>query len=337
MQPRLPTASRGEIIIYRSPQGRTQLAVKLHRDSVWLTQAQIAGLFGRERPAITKHLNNIFSSGELAASSVCSIMEHTAADGKTYKVRSYNLDAVLSVGYRVNSKRATQFRIWATATLRQHLLKGYTINQQRLREKGERGIEEFEQAVALVRRTIAARVLTDDETKGLLDIITGYAQSWLLLQKYDTHALDAPVLKHAPARFDYDFCLRAIEELKAALVKARNASSLFGVEREYSLERIVGSIVQTYGRKQLYPSIEEKAAHLLYFIIKDHPFVDGNKRIASFLFIVFLARHRRLFNKRGEKKINDNALVALALLIAESDPKQKTILVTLILHFLTER
>ena len=335
MQSRLPIASRGEVIIYRSPHGRTQLAVKLHRDTVWLTQAQIAGLFGTQRPAITKHLNNIFSSGELAASSACSILEHAAADGKTYKVRYYNLDAVLSVGYRVSSKRATQFRIWATATLRHHLLKGYTLNQRRLKEKG---LEEFEQAVSLVRRTIAARALSEGETKGLLDIITGYAQSWLLLQKYDMRALDAPALRQSAARFDYAFCLRAVSELKAALLKARNASSLFGQERERGpFERILGSIAQTYGRKALYPSIEEKAAHLLYFIIKDHPFVDGNKRIASFLFIVFLARHKCLFNKRGEKKINDNALVALALLIAESDPRQKSLLVALTMHFLTER
>jgi death-on-curing family protein len=308
--------------------------VKLQRDTVWLTQAQIAALFGTQRPAITKHLNNIFASGELKASSVCSILEHTAADGKTYTVRYYSLDAVLSVGYRVNSKRATQFRIWATTLLRQHLLKGYTLNQRRLKEKG---LKDFEQAVALVRKTILARELSEGEAKGLLDIITGYAQSWLLLQKYDTQALEAPKLKTAAAKFDYDFCVRAIGELKAALITKREATSLFGQEQAHGLTQIIGSIIQTYGKRPLYPSIEEKAAHLLYFIIKDHPFVDGNKRIGSFLFIVFLARHKQLFNKRGEKKINDNALVALALLIAESDPRHKSLMVALVMHFLAER
>lgn len=334
MREQTPFAPRGEIAIYRSPQGTAQLAVKLQKDTVWLTQAQIASLFGTQRPAITKHLNNIFASGELKASSVCSVLEHTAADGKTYRVRSYNLDAVLSVGYRVNSKRATQFRIWATSVLRHHLLKGYTLNQPRLKE---RGLTEFEQAVSLVRKTLIARELSEGEAKGLLDIITGYAQSWLLIQKYDTQALDTPRLKKAAVRFDYAFCIRAIGELKSALVKKKEASSLFGQEREHALHRILGSLAQTYGKRPLYPSIEEKAAHLLYFIIKDHPFVDGNKRIGSFLFIVFLARHRHLFNKRGEKKINDNALVALALLIAESDPKQKSLMVTLVMHFLAER
>lgn len=232
--------NKGEIAIYETPKKEVKLDVRLEKETVWLTQKQIAILFGTQRPAVTKHLNNIFKAGELNKNSVSSILEHTAADGKTYKTQFYNLDAIISVGYRVNSKRATQFRIWATKTLKDHLIKGYTINEKRL--------------------------------------------------------------------------LEAREKFKA----------------------ILGNIYQTFGRKELYSSLEEKAAHLLYFVIKDHPFVDGNKRTGSFLFIYFLNKNNYLYRQSGEKKINDNALTALSLLISVSDPKDKDILTKITTNLISD-
>ena len=323
---------KGEIIIYKDK--TSKIEVRLENNTVWLTQAQIASLFGTKRPAITKHLRNIFASGELQEKSVCSILEHTAADGKTYKIQFDNLDAIISVGYRVNSQNATKFRIWATKILRDHIIKGYTINQKRL---AETGLREFENALVLVRETIEKKALTGDEARGLLRVITDYANTWLLLQKYDEGKLTtAGVRKKVSYTLTYEDARYAIDELKRKLIAKKEAGDLFGMERDH-LAGIIGNINQSFGGRTLYPSVEEKAAHLLYFIIKDHPFGDGNKRIASLLFIVFLARNRHLFTKRGERKINDTALVALALLIAESKPSQKEAMVKLIVNFLKER
>jgi len=319
----------GEIIIYRSKEGRAELEVKLQEETVWLTQEQVALLFNTERSVITKHLSNIFESGELDEKRNVQKM-HIPNSDKPVKI--YNLDAIISVGYRVNSKRATQFRIWATTVLRNHIVKGFTVNQKRLRENG---LNEFEEALGLIKRTLQARALTDNESKGLLEVITGYASTWVLLQKYDQSALAEPKKHKARKKFDYDFSKKAIEQLKLELVSKNEASELFGHERGGAFEGIIGALHQTFDKKELYTSIEEKAAHLLYFIIKDHPFTDGNKRIGSFLFIVFLAKNNYLYKKNGEKKVNDNALTALALLIAESDPKHKKMMVLLIMNFLS--
>lgn len=325
--------NRGEIIIYKTKGKRISLNVRLEKETVWLAQKQMAGLFGTKRPAITKHLRNIFKDKELNEKSVCSILEHAAADGKKYRTKFYNLDAIISVGYRVNSQRATQFRVWATKVLKDHIIKGFTINQKRLKETN---LKEFEQAIGLIKKTIGAKKLSSKEAKGLLKVITDYANSWILLQKYDKRQLDIKKTAKTKYRFDYNETLQMIIELKNNLIKKKQASDLFGAERKDELKGILGNISQAFGGKELYPGIEEKAAHLLYFIIKDHVFADGNKRIGSFLFIVFLARNNYLFNKRGEKKFNDNALVALALLIAESNPKDKDIIIKLIMNFLNE-
>jgi prophage maintenance system killer protein len=326
--------NKGEIIIYQPKTGGPRLEVALEKESVWLTQSKIALLFGTQRPAITKHLKNIFKSGELIPKSVSSILEHTAADGKVYKTQFYNLDAIISIGYRVNSKRATQFRIWATKVLKDHILKGYTINQKRLQEKG---LAEFEQAVAMIKSALETKKLKGAEAKGLLEVITKYAQSWLLLQKYDEEKLSLPIKQGKPKyKLQYNEAIEAISDLKNNLLVKKQASGLFGQERGETLAGIIGNIYQTFSNKELYASIEAKAAHLFYFIIKDHPFSDGNKRIGSFLFIVFLSRNNYLLDKKGERKFNDNALVALALLIAESDPKQKEVLIKLIMNFLSK-
>lgn len=326
----------GELVLYKTRDGKTSLELKLKKETIWLSQAQIAALFSTQRPAVTKHLGNIFKTKELDKNSVCSVLEHTASDGKTYKTKFYNLDAVIAVGYRVNSKKATQFRIWATDVLKDHLLKGYTFNQKRIRKLRDGQLKEFQQAVGLISKTIETKQLTGSESSGLLRVITDYASSWLLLQKYDEGQLEAGKSTKAKYFLNYEDAADAVTELKRELTRKKEAGALFGLEKDKSFQGILGNLNQTYGGEELYRGIEEKAAHLLYFIIKDHPFGDGNKRIGSFLFILFLARNRFLFKKNGKRKINDNALVALALLIAESDPKQKDVMIKLIINFLKD-
>ena len=316
-----------KIVIYESPDHKVNLKVNLQNESVWLTQEQIALLFGVNRPGVTKHIRNIFNDKELIKDSVCSKMEHTAADGKKYKTQFYNLDLIISVGYRINSVLATQFRIWATSVLKGFIINGYALNKERLFQKG---LEELNQAVKLISNTVRSKQLSLGKSRGLLEVISGYASSWLLLQKYDENSLEKPKAKKAKFKLVYDFCVDAINRLKRELVKKKEASDLFGQQRNKQLEGTVNSIYQTFDGKDLYEGIAEKSANLFYLIIKDHPFTDGNKRIASFLFILFLAKNDYLYDKKGDKKINDNALVALALLIAESDPKQKEVMIALI-------
>ena len=285
---------KGEVIIY---EGRVE--VKLQQNSVWLKQDQIAELFGTERSVITKHLSNIYKSGELDEKSNVQKM-HIAGSDKP--VKFYNLDTIISVGYRVNSSRATKFRVWATNVLRSHLIKGITINQQRIKESRAQQLAELKKALILIETT-KNKVLTFDEASGLLEIITNYANTWLLLQKYDEGKLEIGQLtKKVKKTIDYADAQKSIAELKDDLISKKEASDIFGQERGKTLEGILNSINQSFDGRQLYPSLEQKAAHLLYFIIKDHPFVDGNKRIASLLFLVFLARNNHLLNKKSQQK-----------------------------------
>ena len=319
-----------KIILYQSKGGEQVLDVTVEGETVWLSLNQLADLFNKDKSTISRHIKNIFEEGELEKNSVVANYATTATDGKTYQVEHYSLDAIISVGYRANSSQATKFRIWATQVLKNHILKGYTFNQKRLQEKG---FDEFEKAVALIKKTIDRKDLTTDEATGILKVITDYANSWLLLQKYDEDALVEPTKKvDSEYVLDYSEVQEAIIELKRTLIDKKEASELFGQERE-SLEGILGNVYQTFDGIDLYASIEEKSAHILYFIIKDHPFVDGNKRIGSFLFILFLAKHNYLEDSHGERKFNDNALVALALLIAESEPRQKELIIKLVMNF----
>lgn len=331
------TLDTGEILLYREKGGQTAVEVHLHGETVWLALDQIADLFQRDKSVVSRHLRNIFETGELTKSRVVAKNATTAADGKIYQVEYYNLDAIISVGYRVNSKRGTQFRIWASQVIKDHLIKGYSLNQKRLQERQASGFKELESAIELVRSLSGGKALTGDEGKGLLDVITRYAKSWLLLQQYDEDRLLVPgKSKVAPETLEYAEAGTAIVALKKDLKAKGSASDLFGRERGDSFAGILGSLEQTFGGEALYPSVEAKAAHLLYFIIKDHPFIDGNKRIGSLLFILFLAKNRSLYRANGEAKINDNALVALALLIAESDPGHKDILIKLVINLLWE-
>jgi len=323
--------SGGEIVIYKTKDGSSDLVVKMEKDSIWLSQAQIASLFCVERSVITKHLRNIFNDYELNEKSNVRFL-HIANSDKP--VKFYSLDAIISVGYRVNSKRATQFRIWATRILKNHIIKGYTINEKRLKENKDLKLVELEKTVNFLQRVIIGRQLKSIEANGLLRVITDYANSWIVLQKYDERKLKLVSRGKIINILNYDFSKSEINGLKTKLIKEKQASDIFGLERESALEMIIKNLAQTFAGKNLYPSVEECAAHLLYFVIKDHPFVDGNKRIGSFLFILFLLKNNYLYNKKGEKKINDSALTSLALLIAESDPKEKDVMVALITNLL---
>lgn len=337
MMTRTKPDDRGGVILYRTEDGRTALDVRLAGETVWLTQAQIADLFAVNVPTISKHIKNIYADRELTRKATVSKMETVRREGKrqvTRTVEFYNLDMIISVGYRVNSARATRFRIWATQTLKDHLIHGYTLNERRLREKG---LSEAEQAIQLLSRTLTRHKLVNEEGRGVLEVISRYAKSWLLLKEYDEERLAVPE-RRKPARIalDYFRAREAIDELKARLIERGEATSLFGQERSEQLAGILGTIEQTFDGKPLYASIEEKAAHLFYFVIKDHPFADGNKRIGSFLFILFLRENGYLEDATGQVKINDNALVALALLIAESEPRNKELMIRLVMNLLVE-
>ena len=320
-------------MIYKAAKG-PELRVRLEKETVWLDAHQIALVFGVNRPAIVKHINNIYRTGELNKSSTCSILEQVAADGKVRQMNIYNLDMIISVGYRTNSKRATQFRIWATRTLKNYLVKGYTINEKRLLEMREK-FNDLQEAVVFLRNKADSKLLSGQE-KELLNLLANYSKTLSILEQYDTGRLPKP--KGLKARFilKYENCVKIISELKKELVVKKEAGGLFGIEVSERFKSVAGNLYQTFGGKELYTTIEEKAAHLLYLTIKDHPFSDGNKRIASFLFVYFLDKNNFLYKENGERKINDNALVALALLIAESNPKEKDVLVKIIMNLITD-
>jgi len=325
----------GEVVLYEAPDGEIRLDVRLEQDTVWLTQAQMAELFGRERSVITKHVGSVFRERELEAKSVSANFAHTAEDGKTYQVDHYNLDVVISVGYRVKSKRGTQFRIWATRTLKDHLLRGYTLNEKRLREKG---LGEIEQAVGLLARTLTQHALVTDEGRAVLEVVQQYTRAWRLLLEYDEGRL--PEKPTHPLKPTSDLSLEtargAIARLRDSLASRGEATALFGQERSDQLHGILGAVEQTFGGEPLYPTVQARAAHLLYFVIKDHPFADGNKRSGTLLFLEYLRRNRMLTRPDGRPRLADNAMVALALLVAESEPAQKDLMIRLILNLLED-
>jgi prophage maintenance system killer protein len=318
-----------EIIIYEPADGG-QVTVRLEGQSLWLTQEQMAELFGRERSVITKHLKNVFREGELEERSVCANFAHTAGDGKTYQTQHYNLDAIISVGYRVNSKRGTQFRQWATGVLRDHLMQGWTLDRARFK----RNADELEAALVLVRKTAQSPDLIIETGRGLVEIVSRYTQTFLLLQRYDEGTLTDPGGTMGGVLPSLDEVRRSIAGLKADLMSRGKASELFGLERDCALEAILGNLDQSVFGEPAYPTIERKAAHLLYFVIKNHPLADGNKRTGAFLFVDFLNRNNALM-RDGQLVINDLGLAALALLVAESSPAQKETMICLIENMLT--
>jgi death-on-curing family protein len=316
-----------QIEIYTGTNGEVGLEVTFEQDTVWLTQQQMAALFEKDRTVITKHINNVFKEKELDEKSNVQKM-HIANSDKP--VSYYNLDVIISVGYRVKSVRGTQFRQWATQRLKDYLVNGYAINQQRL--------QQLQQVVNIIQQSGEKAGVNLAEAKGLLEIITHYTQSFVLLNQYDSHNLQPEGLnENISYEIRYDEALAAIAELKRQLMTKKEASELFGNQKDQSFGGILQSVVQTFAGTYLYPSIEEQAAHLLYFVIKNHPFSDGNKRIGAFLFVWFLEKNKHRFKKNGEVKINDNGLVALALLVAQSDPAEKDLMIQLIINLINNR
>jgi death-on-curing family protein len=313
------------VVFYRSSDGTVHLDVKLSHDTVWLSLTQMAALFERDKSVISRHVRNVFQSGELQREAVVAKNATTAPDGKTYQVDFYNLDAIISVGYRVNSKRGTQFRIWATQVLRDHLLKGYSVNQRRLAD--------LNQTVRLVATMAERRDLPGNEATALLRVVGEYSRALDLLDDYDHQRVPAP-RAGSPTRYalTYEEAVGIVERLREKF----GDSALFGREKDGSLHSSFNAIMQTFDGHDLYPTLEEKAAHLLYFLVKNHPFVDGNKRIGAALFLWFLERNSVLTNTVGERLISDAALVAMTLMIAESRPEEKDVLVRIVMHLLCE-
>jgi prophage maintenance system killer protein len=317
-----------DVILYNAEDGKVQLEVHLEKDTVWLTQDQMADLFGRERSVITKHLRNVFKEGELEEASVRAKFAHTAGDGKTYQVQCYNLDVIISVGYRVKSKRGTQFRQWATQVLREHLVRGFTLNEKRLQDQ-EQKLEDLRRTVGLLEQTLVHQAIGLDEAKGLLQVITDYAYALTTLDRFD-HGTLAIEQTTRPAAYlmTYEAAIKIVTAMKAGF------GGLFGLEKDQGFKSALGAVYQTFGGEELYPSIEEKAANLLYFVVKNHAFSDGNKRIGAALFIAFLAGNNALYRDDGSKRVADNALVALTLLIAESRPRDKDTIVKVIVSLI---
>ena len=335
-----PTAapSGGEVIVFEAPAGEVRVDVRLERETVWLSLTQMAELFGRDKSVISRHLRNVFASGELERSATVAKNARVQREGGrdvTREIEFFNLDAILSVGYRVNSKRGTQFRIWATRTLREHLLRGYTLSERRLRE---RGFSEIEQAVGLLARTLTSRALVTDEGRAVLGVVQRYTRAWRLLLEYDEQRrAGAPERPVAPtAALSLADARAAAASLRQDLTARGEAGALFGQEQDDGLAGLLGAIEQTFGGQPLYPSAQLRAAHLLYFVIKDHPFGDGNKRIGTLLFLEYLRRNGLLTRADGTPRLADNAMVALALLIAESEPAQKDLMIRLVLNLLED-
>jgi prophage maintenance system killer protein len=310
--------------------------VQLDQDTVWLSISQMAELFGRDNSVIGKHLRRIFADGELDRAATAAKNAAVQLEGGREILRDvefFNLDAILSVGYRVNSKRGTQFRIWATRTLRDHLVRGFTLNERRLQETG---LHDAQQAIALLTRTLSANALVTDDGQAVIDVVQHYARTWHWLFEYDGDRLPAgPGQSMAPAS---PLTLAEARVAIAALhdwIGARGeASRLFGRERDGSLAGLLGAVEQTFDRQPLYRTAQERAAHLLYFVVKDHPFIDGNKRIGALLFLESLRRHGLLLRADGQPRLPDTATAALTLLIAESRPAQKDLMVRLVVSLL---
>ena len=316
------------ITIYQAANGKIE--VRLEQQSIWLSQEQMSQLFGRERSVITKHLRNVFAEGELIENSNVQIL-HVANSDKP--VKFYNLDVIISVGYRVKSQEGTRFRQWATRILNEHLTHGYTINQQRF----EANARELEAALKLIKKAAQSPELHADTGRGLVNIVTHYAQTFLWLQRYDEGLLTEPPQQAGGLLPSVQEVKSALAQLKAELIARGEATELFARERDDGLAALLGNLEQTVFGKPAYPSVEAKAAHLLYFVIKNHPFADGNKRSGAFLFVDFLHRNQRLLDADGQLLINDIGLAALALLVAESDPTHKETMIRLIMNMLSVR
>ncbi len=323
---------KGSVVIYRAKGGKAELEVKLEKETVWLTQAQMAQLFGKDVRTVSEHITNIFKEKELREHSVIRKFRITAADGKTYETNFYNLDVIISVGYRVKSIEGTQFRIWATNVLKGYLVKGYALNERKLLEQGVK-LKELQETIGFINSKAAHPELKGQERE-LLNIVNEYSNSLTLLYQYDNKLLEIRGVTQPTFEITYDDAKEFIHQVKEKLAERGEGSALFGQEISHKFESILGALYQTFDKKDLYPTVEEKAANLLYLVIKDHPFSDGNKRSGSLLFIYYLERNSCLRKTNGEAKIPDTTIVALALLIATSHPREKDVTIRIITNLL---
>lgn len=327
---RIVASNGSSIVLYTTDDGDTQLEVKLEKDSVWLTQSQMAELFGIDRTSILRHIRNVYKSEELEELSTCAKIAQVRIEGKRKIQRDipyYNLDMIISIGYRVNSRKATSFRRWATSILKQYLIKGYAIDQRRLDH-----YDELKDVVRLMSRALTLQdKVSDGEYVGLFNVITDYVYALDTLDRYDYQTLGIEkTTKEEPFHATYDNAMDAINALKVKF----GGSQWFAKEKDDSFKSSIGQIYQTFGGQDLYPSVEEKAAMLLYLIVKNHSFIDGNKRIAAMLFLWFMEKNGILYSVDGRKRIADNTLVALTLMIAESRTEEKDVMVKVVVNLI---
>lgn len=322
-----------EILIYEGGSEGIEVRLDSRADTVWLTQAQMCELFDKNKRTVSEHVRNIIKEGELIEEAVVRKNRTTATDGKSYEVNHYNLDVIISVGYRVKSRQGTQFRIWATARLKEHLVQGYSFNEHRLSQHKTQ-LKKLEQTLSLFQQNVIDQASLP-EAQGLVSVIADYANTFILLNQFDSERLPtANFDEDIRYQINYSEAKAAIALLLKNLMAKGEATELVGNEKDDSFAGVLGNVVQSFAGEYLYPSIEAQAAHLLYFIIKNHPFSDGNKRIGAFMFIWFLQRNEHHLKKSGELKINDNALAAIALLVAQSDPAQKELMIHLIMNLI---
>ena len=316
-----------KIVIYRTADGQTSIDVKLEDETVWLSANQMANLFDRDEKTIRKHINNVFSEGELGKANNTHFLR---VDGVKQPVAFYSLDVIISVGYRVKSQRGTQFRIWANKVLKEYLVKGYAVNKALTEQR----YTELKQLVTVLGRTVKAQeTLTSDDALNLVEVVSDYAYALDTLDKYDYQQLAVEqTTNEAKFHATYEGAIQAIEELKAKF----GGSQWFAHEKDDSFKSSIGQIYQTFGGQDLYPSVEEKAAMLLYLVTKNHSFSDGNKRIAATLFLWFMAGNGILYNPDGTKRIADNTLVALTLMIAESRTEEKDVMVKVVVNLINK-
>ncbi len=320
-----------KVVIYQSADGQAFLDVRLEQETVWLSQKQMAELLDKDTDTIGLHIRNIYKEGELepdATTEESSVVQKEGSREVRRTLKFYNLDVIISVGYRVKSQSGTQFRQWATKVLREHLVQGYTINQQRLEEQSQK-LAEMQQAVELLSRTLEQQQLVNDLGKDVLKVIADYAYALDLLDRYDHGTLS---IEKTSGTTDFVLDYKSANEI--VLSMKGNFDGLFGIEKDQGFKSAIGTIYQTFDGKELYPSAEEKAANLLYFIVKNHAFSDGNKRIAAALFIYFLNSNNILYRADGSKRLADNTLVALTLLIAESKPEEKDTIVKVVVNLI---
>ena len=321
-----------KIIIYQTEDGQTQIDVRLENETVWLTQAQMSELFDKDRTVIGRHIRNIYKEEELEQNITCAKFAHMGSEGdQRYEYTAYNLDVIISVGYRVNSKRGVKFRQWANRVLKEYLIKGYAVNDRIRKEQ----IGELRQLVGMIGRTIQNKpLLSNDETNALFEVVTNYTYALDTLDNYDYERLTIDkTTKEEPFHATYENAMEAINGLREKF----GGSALFGNEKDDSFKSSIGQIYQTFGGEELYPSVEEKAAMLLYLVTKNHSFSDGNKRIAATLFLWFLNNNHILYREDGSKRLADNTLVALTLMIAESKTEEKDVMVKVVVNLINQR